>query len=135
MQLKVQAELEQRRQARAIADTYIVTLKAEPLAAYSGGLDGLAATASAEGEKLDVTSAAAVAYAAHVDAQSVAVATQAGVQPSRIGCKYRVTLAGFTVKNPSSSELAALRRNPNVVRVERNAMVYSMTDASISFMG
>jgi hypothetical protein len=135
MMLKVQAELEQRRHERAIVDSYIVTLTAEPLAAYSGSINGLAATASTEGEKLDVTSAAAVAYVAHVDAQSAAVAAQAGVQPSRIGYRYRVTLAGFTVRNPSRSELAALRRSPIVARVEQNAMVHSMTDASIRFMG
>jgi hypothetical protein len=132
---KIEAQRAQQRLANALPASYIVKLKAAPLAAYRGGVSGLAATAAADGGRLDVTSAAAVAYAAHVDAQSAAVAAQAGVQPSSIGYKYQVTMAGFLVKNPSGSELSALRRNPNVARVERNEIVHTMTDASIRFLG
>jgi hypothetical protein len=135
MQQKVEAQLAQRRLANKLQRSYIVKLKAAPLAAYRGGVSGLVATASADGGKLDVSSAAAAAYAAHVDAQSAAVAAAAGVQPSSIGYKYRVTLAGFMVRNPSRSELASLRRNPSVARVEQNDLVHTMTDASIRFLG
>jgi hypothetical protein len=67
-------------------------LKDAPVLTYSGGGDAdLAATASARaaGGKLDVRSAAVTAYAAYVEAQSVAVAARVGIAAEQLAYKYR----------------------------------------------
>ena len=54
--------------ARPGTEAYIVQIAAAPLASYTGGTKGLAATKPQAGKKVDTTGPAARAYEAHLKA-------------------------------------------------------------------
>ena len=83
---------------------YIVQIASAPLASYTGGTKGLAATKPQAGKKVDTTGPAARAYEAHLKAARDAAMRSAGVTPSRATKTYDVAFSGFT------ASLTAARR-------------------------
>src|SRR5687768_16408191 len=96
----------------------IVVLDEPPLARYTGGIAGLAATSPEEtgANRLDVATAASRAYLAHLDARQAAViglaSTALGRQLDVFG-QYRVTLNGFAAQM-TGAEAAVVAGLPGV---------------------
>ncbi len=82
--------------ADAGTQNYIVQIASAPLASYTGGTKGLAATKPQAGKKVDTTGPAARAYEAHLKAARDAAMRSAGVTPSRATKTYDVAFSGFT---------------------------------------
>ena len=76
------------------SETYIVQLAEAPIASYTGGVPGLAATKPARGKKVDTRSTAANAYRAHLTAQRGTVLRQAGLAARGTVYTYDVALNG-----------------------------------------
>src|SRR3954466_12141351 len=98
--------------------TYIVQLKAAPLASYTGGARGLRATSPlATGQrKLNVRSASALAYRSYLAGrQDAALSHVRGAAPA-LDYSYRVAFAGFAAEL-THAQAATLRNAPEVARV------------------
>jgi hypothetical protein len=139
---------------------WIVQLKDAPAVAYSGDIPGLAATMAQPSQPAAVSSdqaatsssisntigrrprfaasaAAAVQYASYISAQSEAAVARAlgPASTAKIVHRYNAVLAGFTVGPLSSSEVRALRRDPNVASVTRDGRGYVKTISTPGFLG
>lgn len=127
-----------------VAGAYIVVLEDAPAATYRGDVSGYEAThvqaASASSDssgprKLDVSTAAVVAYAAFLEEQSVSVAAAASVAAEDVLYKYKYLLAGFAARVTSAQQLAALRSDPRVSLVERVRWLHTTTFSTPRFLG
>src|SRR3954452_2174107 len=102
--------------------TYIVQLKAAPIASYAGGARGLRATSPlVTGQrKLDVRSASALAYRSYLAGrQDAALSHLRGAAP-KVDYSYRVAFAGFSAEL-THAQAATLRNAPEVARVFKDA--------------
>jgi subtilisin family serine protease len=126
------------------AGAYFVVLKDAPSATYRGDISGFEATQvqqasvtsdSAAVRKLDVSSAAVVAYAAFLEAQSASVAAAADVAAEDLLYTYKHVLAGFAVRVTSARQLAALRRDRRVAAVEAVKWMQAYTFTTPGFLG
>ncbi|WIA40503.1 hypothetical protein OEZ86_013853 [Tetradesmus obliquus] len=126
------------------AGLYIVVFVNTPAATYKGDVSGYEAThvqaASISSDdsaspKLDVSTAAVVAYAAFLEEQSVSVAAAASVAAEDVLYKYKYLLAGFAARVTSAQQLAALRRDPRVSTVERVQWMHRATFTTPGFLG
>src|SRR3954463_495392 len=108
--------------AAAPTHTYIVQLKAAPLASYTGGARGLRATSPrATGQrKLNTRTVAALAYRSYLASrQDAALARVRGAAP-QVDYSYRVAFAGFAAEL-THAQAAALRQAPEVAHVYNDA--------------
>ncbi|MEX0673464.1 MAG: S8 family serine peptidase [Gaiellaceae bacterium] len=123
----------------AAGDTYIVQLADPPLASYTGGIAGLAATnPAARGEvKLDATSPASKAYLAHLDSRRQGVLAAMKVALSRdvaAQFTYRYAYNGFAAAL-SESEAAAVAKLPGVADVQKDYVRQVQTDVGPTWIG
>lgn len=95
---------------------YIVTLAQKPLATYSGGIKGLAATKATRGERLDTTSAAAKRYQAYLLKQQTEAASRVGARTVR---QYSVGLNGF-IAQLTPRQAQTLARTKGVLAVSKD---------------
>jgi subtilisin family serine protease len=116
----------------------IVKLDFEPLATYSGGVNGLVATNPeiAGTNKLDSDSAASQAYLAYAEAHiaSFQSALAQAIPSAKLVNRYRSVLGGASVILPAS-ELSALSSLKGVKAVYRDEIRHIDTDASPQFIG
>ena len=104
--------------AAAPTHTYIVQLKAAPIASYTGGTRGLRATSPlATGQrKLNTRSASALAYRSYLAGrQDAALSRVRGAAP-KVDYNYRVAFSGFAAEL-THAQAATLRNAPEVARV------------------
>ena len=94
--------------------TWIVQLRAAPLATYDGSIPGLPATRAAAGGRLDLRGAAAQAYTRHLDAQRAAVLGR--VPGAAQLYAYNTVLAGFAA-TMTEAEAARLMTSADVLSV------------------
>ena len=124
-------------QARGMISV-IVKLDDAPLAAYSGTIAGLAATAPAQtgARRLDATSAASRNYLAYLDRQQNAFVAraQAAIPQARLAARYRVVLGGVAMIIPAG-KIAQLAALPGVRWVQPDALRQADTDRSPQFIG
>ena len=92
---------------------YIVQLADAPLAAYTGGVPGLAPTI-AQGQRLDTDSEAARRYTAYLEDKQRAVLALVAEAP--VQYRYTVTLNGFAALL-TTEEAARLQASPDVLQV------------------
>jgi hypothetical protein len=128
-------------QARAAGDTdlYIVQLADPPLASYTGGIAGLAATnPAALGEvKLDASSPASKAYLAHLDSRRQAVLSAAKAALGRdVATRFTYAYAfdGFAAAF-TESEATAVAKLPGVADVQKNYIRQLQTDVGPNWIG
>ena len=111
---------------------YIVELVAPPIAAYTGGVNGIEATASRDGVSLDRTGPSVDAYAAHLDAERAAVLR--ATPGARVFYEYDWAFAGFAAEM-SYADAQALAATTGVAGVYPNEMLRLDTEHSPEFLG
>lgn len=99
--------------------TYIVQFGDQPLAAYDGGVRGLAATKPREGEKVDVSSARSRAYLAHLETRRQSALRSLGLTQERVVAEYEVVFNGVAIEL-TPAEAQHLRKDVNVLNVWEN---------------
>ncbi len=118
---------------------YIVKLKGESLASYEGGVAGLPATSprSTGAAKLDVKSAASVAYLNYLADQHAAFVSKVESQVGRsvnVSARYDAVLNGIAVEL-TGAEVEEVAKLPEVVFIQRNGVEYPQTDAGPEWIG
>ncbi|GAB2252857.1 hypothetical protein Droror1_Dr00005704 [Drosera rotundifolia] len=121
--------------AQVEAEVYIVTLEGEPSISYSGGIDGLEATAVDSDEKVDLNRDAVKSYAGHLENRHDMLLDTLFERDSYEKLySYKHLLNGFAVYvSPEQAEV--LRRAPGVKSVERDWKVRRLTTHTPQFLG
>ena len=109
--------------AAAGTDTYIVQLKDDPLASYTGGQQGIPGTSpKVTGNKLKADSAPGLDYRSFLAArQKTVLGRLPGAAPDVIR-SYRFALAGFAAKL-TDEQADAVKHDPGVARVWKNELL------------
>ncbi|MGY0230181.1 S8 family peptidase [Longispora urticae] len=110
---------------------YIVQLDAKPIAAYAGGVNGLAATKPAEGQKLDARSAVSDKYRQYLGKKRDEVAKSVGVKQE---VTYDTTFNGFAAQL-TSTQAAQLEKTAGVKNVVKSEMLTVDTFSTPKFLG
>ncbi|TDD51195.1 serine protease [Nonomuraea terrae] len=106
------------------AGRYLVTLAEKPIATYAGGVAGIGRTKPDRGRKLDVGSADAERYRAHLTARQREVASAVGVTPVR---HFAVATNTF-VADLTGAQALTLMRSRGVVSVVPNRLLKPADD-------
>ncbi|MET9761989.1 S8 family serine peptidase [Streptomyces sp. NPDC006372] len=102
------------------AGTYLVQLADEPVAAYTGGTEGLRATKPVQGRRLDVGSRTVDAYQDHLREQRDDVLAEVpGVKPLYT---YDIVANGFAARL-TAAQANRLARTPGVASLSRNETI------------
>jgi subtilisin family serine protease len=112
------------------AGRYIVMLNDRPLAAYTGGVDGIPGTAVPSGRKLDAGSANSQRYSQHLQSRQNMVATGKGVAITE---SYTLAVNGFSA-DLSAGQAKALAKDGNVLAVVKDSL-YKVDYSSMDFLG
>ena len=119
--------------AEADARPYVVVMAQEPIAAYDGGVSGLAATKVTPGRKVDPGSAAVGRYRAYLRREHNASLRQGGARMTSKLHDYSYALNGYAaLLTPAQAE--AIGAQKGVVRVMRDQMRHAHTDSSPAFL-
>jgi hypothetical protein len=114
------------------SDAYIVQLADKPVAAYDGGIKGLAATKPRRGEKIDPFSPAVVNYLSFL--QSKQEAAIGAVGGARKLYSYAFTFNGFAA-DLTPAQVQKLASMPGVLSVTQNEMHELVTSSTPDFLG
>jgi len=109
--------------AASAADTYIVQLKAAPLASYTGGTKGIPGTSPmVTGRKLKVDSANGLDYRSFLaDRQKSVLDRLSGAKPDVVS-NYRFAFAGFAAQL-TEAQANKLKKDPDVARVWKDELL------------
>ncbi|WP_205162997.1 protease inhibitor I9 family protein [Arthrobacter roseus] len=112
------------------AGKYLITLKSPAVSTYDGGINGMAATAPANGKVLEASSVPVVSYSAFLEKKQSSVAAAVGVAPL-----YHYTMAtnGFAAEL-TADQAARLAANENVAGLEPDAML-QLQRSTTDFLG
>ncbi|WP_353115969.1 S8 family serine peptidase [Microbacterium sp.] len=110
---------------------YIVVMKGDPLATYTGDQKGLRATKPKKGAQLDANSADSQKYIAHLENEQRKLAKSTGVTPSET---YQVTLNGFSA-DLSGAQVDKLRSSKAVLGVYADEIRHPQAVSSNEFLG
>jgi subtilisin family serine protease len=110
---------------------YIVVLRHDPLASYSGDVRGYAATRPTAGRKLNLTSSAAKRYRSFITKEQDSLISRAGAKPL---ARYSVSLNGFAARL-TGAQAEKLSRTPGVLKVEPNRTVTADTTETPRLLG
>ncbi|MBM4385387.1 MAG: protease inhibitor I9 family protein [Deltaproteobacteria bacterium] len=111
---------------------YIVRLAHAPVVAYTGGVAGLKATKPGLNKKIDPNSSAVIDYSNYLRGKHDAAIAGAG--GGRKVYSYVNVFNGFAAEL-SDSAVAALRANPDVLRVEKDQIQQLDTFSTPQFLG
>ncbi|CAN7204210.1 S8 family serine peptidase [Arthrobacter sp. LjRoot14] len=112
------------------AGRYIVMLKDRPLAAYTGGVEGIPGTAASNGRKLDADSAESRRYSAHLESEQSRLAAAEGVA---IDDSYTLAVNGFSAEL-TAEQANALTKDGSVLAVVKDSQ-YKIDYSSTEFLG
>jgi hypothetical protein len=115
----------------------MIKLDYDSIAAYQGGVEGLAATSpQVTGQELTGRTAAERAYKAHIDGErsDIVAAIRAAVPQARIGQVFDTVYGGVSATVPAN-QVEALLKVDGVVAVQNNDLEQPLTDASPEFLG
>ena len=119
--------------APAAHKVYIVQLAAAPVAAYRGGVRGLAATQPAQGARLNMRAAPTRAYASYLDAQRNTVLARLGGKINVLHT-YGVTFNGFAAQL-TDTQVQALLASSDVLSVVESEQRLMDTTRTPDFIG
>ena len=118
---------------QASRSPYLIQLIDAPVAAYEGGVAGLAATKPAAGQRLEMASARVQAYAAYLNNKVSAAAAKVPSAP--VYYRYGVVVNGFAAML-TPNELNALRLDPAVKAITADeAMALDTSYTTSQFLG
>jgi subtilisin family serine protease len=115
----------------------VVKLDYDSLAAYTGDIEGLAATSpSVTGQPLDPDSAASQEYLGYAEGvESTFVdALDAAIPAAEVGESLQVLYGGIAVQVPGN-QISELAKLPGVAAVQANELRQPLTDSSPDFIG
>ncbi len=112
--------------------SYIVQLADAPVANYTGGVNGLAATKPAAGTRLDVTAQNVQDYIAYLDQQQSSAT--ALVPDAQIVHKYKLVLNGFAARL-TDAEVRALKKSSAVASISADEARSLDTNYTPKFLG
>jgi hypothetical protein len=118
----------------AQSSLYLVQLADAPLAAYTGGVNGIAATKPTPGAKLDPKAWNYGAYRQYLRAKRTEVLGRAKVDQKKAVAEYDTVVNGLAARL-TGAELARLRSAPGVVRVWKNEVFKLDTISTPRFLG
>lgn len=118
----------------AAANFYIVQVAGQPLANYTGGVNGIAATKPAPGLKVNSRSAAATAYRGHLSSGRAEVLRKAGLSSLKLTYSYDVVFNGFAAKM-TPAQANTLKHTPGVINVWKNEIYKADTISTPRFLG
>ena len=101
------------------AGVYMVQMQGAPLAAYTGGVNGIAATKPAAGAKLDTKSWNYAAYRDYLKTKRADVLAKAKIDKSKQVAEYDTVLNGVAAKL-TAAEVVKLQKTPGVVKLWKN---------------
>ncbi|MFI7604278.1 S8 family serine peptidase [Micromonospora sp. NPDC049366] len=113
---------------------YLVQLDDEPLAAYSGGVAGIAATKPTGGGKLNRNSGNAKAYRQHLRQKRADVLTSVGLTASQPRVTMETAFNGFAV-DLTKPQAARLRATRGVRAVYESRTVRAATSHTPDYLG
>ncbi len=119
---------------------YIIGLKEAPLALYAGGTNGLSAPPRRADGKLDVKSAASLAYVAHLQSAQNAFMANVGsllgreIKPARPFFQFQHAFNGMVLEL-TVDEAMRLQKHPQVALVEGYKEEVQNTDAGPAWIG
>jgi subtilisin family serine protease len=115
----------------------VVKLDYDSVAAYEGGVAGLAATSPAvTGKPIDQNKAAVNAYEDHVAGEEKAIVSdiQKAVPAADVRSSFRVVYGGVSMRLPANQVRKVLSVN-GVVAVQRDGLEQPQTDVTPQFLG
>ena len=112
------------------AGTYIVTLKDEPAATYTGGISGYSATKPVNGRQLNSKAAEVKKYTELLTERQDTLVAEVGVDPLY---NYSVAYNGFSA-NLSSEEAARLAGSSNVASIVPSEILHTQAESSTDFL-
>jgi hypothetical protein len=113
---------------------YLVQLADAPIAAYTGGVSGIAATKPALGAKLDPRAWNYGAYRDYLRAKRTEVLATAKIDKKKTVAEYDTVVNGVAAKL-TGAEVAKLRATAGVVRVWKNEVLKLDTISTPRFLG
>ncbi|WP_410810073.1 S8 family serine peptidase [Micromonospora sp. 067-2] len=113
---------------------YLVQLAEQPLATYTGGVPGIAATKATAGSKLNRTSGNATAYREHLRQQRKAVLDRVGVPANRTRVTMETAFNGFAA-DLTGPQVARLRASRGVRAVYESQKVHATTAHTPDYLG
>jgi subtilisin family serine protease len=116
------------------AGVYIVQLAGPPIAGYTGGVAGIAATKPTPGAKLDTKTWNFTAYRDHLRAKRAEALKGAKVDAKKTVATFDTTLNGFAAKI-TPTEAAKLRTTPGVTKVAKSEAYRTETITTPGFLG
>ncbi|MRW93053.1 S8 family serine peptidase [Duganella sp. FT80W] len=119
-------------QADDVRRPYIVQLADKPVASYSGGVSGLAATQPAAGQRLDLDSTAVSLYSDYLVKKQESV--KATVAAAPVIYEYKVALNGFTALL-TDAEVRTLQANSGVASISADEPRQLVTNYTPTFLG
>jgi hypothetical protein len=111
---------------------YIVQLADQPVVAYTGGVQGLAATRPARGQKIDPNSPAVTRYKAYLNGQHDAALAAVGGAPKLYS--YGYVFNGFAAEL-SPAQAQRLAQMPGVLSVQKDEIRRMDTASTPAFLG
>jgi subtilisin family serine protease len=113
---------------------YIVVMKADPVAAYDGGVRGYRATTPAAGTRVKPRSPKVKEYVGYLGRQRTRALDRAGAERGDVNRTYSYALNGFAAKL-TRAEAEALSRQRGVAAVVRDRLRQPQTDNTPAFLG
>ncbi|MFI6758964.1 S8 family serine peptidase [Micromonospora sp. NPDC050417] len=113
---------------------YLVQLDGEPLATYTGGVAGIAATKPTQGGKLNRNSGSAKAYRDHLRQERDAVLKGVGLSTGKPTVTLETAFNGFAVEL-TGPQVARLRATRGVRAVYENRKVHATTSHTPDYLG
>ncbi|MFY9712317.1 MAG: S8 family serine peptidase, partial [Microbacterium sp.] len=110
---------------------YIVVMKSDPLASYTGDVNGLKATKPDAGGQLEAQSDDAQRYVKHLEEEQQSLAEQVGVTPATT---YQVVLNGFSAQL-TGEQVDKLRTSKDVFGVFPDEIRHPDAQTSTDFLG
>lgn len=114
--------------------SYIVLMDLDPVLEYEGGVDDLARTKPEDGDRPDPKSRAVRQYRKYLNQQQNETVEAVDLKPTNIINRFHYATVGFSVLL-TEREAEEMRRQDDVVSVERDVLYQLDTDASPEYLG